>query len=256
MTISDKDLQALWGIVSSSRADIPTDGLPASLLGDLAGQVRCDFLTFTGTDSHRRDFWFGQEIPGGADDEAGEGFWEHYARSPMCSYPDRGGDLRSITMLSDFSSARQWHSTGMYSDVMRPLHVEDMLMLCLPAPFAVTSDPGRATGPGRTLRLIFYRGPGPGFTERDRALLALLRPHLHEAYADAERRRAGSPQLTTRHWELLRLIAAGHTNAQAARRLGITEGTVRTHLENIYGRLQVSSRTAAVTRAFPNQALV
>jgi DNA-binding NarL/FixJ family response regulator len=28
---------------------------------------------------------------------------------------------------------------------------------------------------------------------------------------------------------------------------------VRTHLENIYGRLQVSSRTAAVTRAFPNR---
>jgi DNA-binding NarL/FixJ family response regulator len=48
----------------------------------------------------------------------------------------------------------------------------------------------------------------------------------------------------------LRLVAAGHTNTQIARRLGISEATVRTHLENIYGRLQVSSRTAAVTRAF------
>ena len=28
---------------------------------------------------------------------------------------------------------------------------------------------------------------------------------------------------------------------------------MRTHLENIYGRLQVSSRTAAVTRAFPDR---
>jgi DNA-binding NarL/FixJ family response regulator len=45
-------------------------------------------------------------------------------------------------------------------------------------------------------------------------------------------------------------VAAGHTNAQIAHRLGVTEGTVRTHLENIYERLQVSSRTAAVTRAF------
>lgn len=33
-----------------------------------------------------------------------------------------------------------------------------------------------------------------------------------------------------------------HTNAQIARRLGLSEGTVRTHLGNIYGRLQVSSR--------------
>jgi DNA-binding NarL/FixJ family response regulator len=48
------------------------------------------------------------------------------------------------------------------------------------------------------------------------------------------------------------LVAAGHTNTQIARRLGLSEGTVRTHLVNIYGRLQVSSRTAAVTRAFPN----
>ena len=59
------------------------------------------------------------------------------------------------------------------------------------------------------------------------------------------------PDLTPRQWELLRLIAAGRTNIQIARQLGLSEGTVRTHLENIYGRLQVSSRTAAVTHAFP-----
>jgi DNA-binding NarL/FixJ family response regulator len=104
------------------------------------------------------------------------------------------------------------------------------------------------------VRLIFQRGPGPDFSERDRVLLALLRPHLHEAYLDAERRRCGTPPLTPRHWELLRLVAAGRTNAQIARRLGVTEGTVRIHMHNIYARLQVSSRTAAVTKAFPDGA--
>jgi DNA-binding NarL/FixJ family response regulator len=102
--------------------------------------------------------------------------------------------------------------------------------------------------------LALFRGPGPDFSERDRALLALLRPHLYQAYLDAERRRSSTPQLTPRHWELLDLVAAGHTNAQIARRLGVSEGTVRKHLENIYNRLQVSSRTAAVTRAFPDRA--
>ncbi|MGP8000601.1 MAG: response regulator transcription factor [Streptosporangiaceae bacterium] len=48
---------------------------------------------------------------------------------------------------------------------------------------------------------------------------------------------------------MLDLLAAGHTNAQIARRLGVSEGTIRTHLESIYRRLGVSSRTAAVTRA-------
>lgn len=120
-------------------------------------------------------------------------------------------------------------------------------MLCLREP------PGPSRGPGRTVRLYFFRFGGPDFSERDRALLTLIRPHLHQAYLDAERRRFPGPGLTPRQTGLLRLVAEGHTNLQIARRLDIAEGTVRTHLENIYERLGVSSRTAAVLRAFPDR---
>ena len=106
----------------------------------------------------------------------------------------------------------------------------------------------------QTVRLLFSRGPGLDFSERDRAVLTLLRPHLHQAYLDAERRRRGMPHLTRRQSEVLRLVADGYTNAQIAHRLGVSEGTVRIHLQNIYVRLQVSSRTAEVTRAFPDLA--
>jgi DNA-binding NarL/FixJ family response regulator len=102
------------------------------------------------------------------------------------------------------------------------------------------------------MRLYLLRVSGPDFSERDRALLTLLRPHLYEAYLDAERYRHPIPRLTPRQWDVLRLVAPGHTNTQIARRLGISEGTVRTHLESIYEALQVSNRTAAVTRAFPD----
>ena len=101
------------------------------------------------------------------------------------------------------------------------------------------------------MRLFFFRGSGPDFSERDRAVLTLLRPHLHQAFRDAERHRHPVSSLTPRQRELLRLLAAGCTNTQIARRLGISEGTVRSHLDAIYTRLDVSSRTAAVTRAFP-----
>jgi DNA-binding CsgD family transcriptional regulator len=47
-------------------------------------------------------------------------------------------------------------------------------------------------------------------------------------------------------------LAAGRTNMQIVRRLGISEGSVRTHLGNIYERLDVASRTAAVACAFPD----
>ena len=117
--------------------------------------------------------------------------------------------------------------------------------------------PARTAGAGRRARgvraAVLAPGPGPDFSERDRALLVLLRPHLHQAYLDAERRRRPVPRLTPRQNDLLYLVAAGHTNTQIARRLGISEGTVRTHLENIYERLNVSSRAAAVTRAFADR---
>jgi len=251
VTASERDLRTLLGIVADDRGDPPAEGLAWSLLADLTDLIRCDAIAFFGLDSDRRASRFGQDLPADdADDE--QVFWEHYRDCDPCSYPDRSGDVRSVTKLSDFYSARQWHATGMYSDHDRPRGLEHELLLCLPDA-GRTAEPRQAAGPGRTVRLMLTRGRGPDFSERDRALLALLRPHLQHAYLDAERRRHPTPQLTTRQRELMYLVAAGHTNTQIARLLGLSEGTVRTHLANIYGRLQVSSRTAAVTRAFPDR---
>jgi len=45
-------------------------------------------------------------------------------------------------------------------------------------------------------------------------------------------------------------VSEGWTNQQIARRMGLAEDTVRTHLNNIYARLGVRSRTEAVTQVF------
>jgi DNA-binding CsgD family transcriptional regulator len=155
--------------------------------------------------------------------------------------------LRSIVKVYDFYSVREWRSTAFYRDIMRPQGLGNHIQLCLSEP------PRPDTGPGRTVRLFFLRELGVDFCERDRALLTLLRPHLQQAYYDAELRRRPIPELTPRQWDLLHLIVGGRTNIQIARQLGLSEGTVRTHLENIYSRLQVSNRTAAVIRAFPDR---
>jgi DNA-binding CsgD family transcriptional regulator len=55
---------------------------------------------------------------------------------------------------------------------------------------------------------------------------------------------ASGPQLTPRQVGVARLVAAGLTNAEIARRLGISERTVTTHLDHIYERLQIGSRAA------------
>jgi DNA-binding CsgD family transcriptional regulator len=249
---SDQDLRALAAIVSQDRPDLP-DGeglLPPSLLADLMDQIPCDGISLERYDTGRQVHRWLQGDDEDDDDELPEGwarmFWTHYWDCLLCSHPVRTGDLRAVVKTSDFYSARQWHSTGMYIDCIRPQGMEHHLGVALP-------EVPEMAGPGRYVRLFFHRAPGPDFSERDRALLVLLRPHLQQAYLDAMRRRHPVPRLTPRQNDLLRLLAAGHTNAQIARRLGISEGTVRTHLENIYERLGVSSRTAAVTRAFPDR---
>jgi DNA-binding CsgD family transcriptional regulator len=255
VAVSGRDLRTLAGIVGDDRGEPPPDGVAPSLLDDLSGLIGCDLLLFEGLDSRSQVAWFGQCHPADPGDGAGEAdgdsmFWEHYWGSLPCSYPERTGDLRGVTKISDFYSARQWHGTGMYQDCFRSAGIEHEIMVCLSA------DPARTTGPRRTLRLLFFRGRGRDFSERDRALLILLRPHLHQAYVDAERRRHPVPDLTPRQSELMGLVAAGCSNDQIGRKLAISVATVRTHLENIYDRLGVSSRTAAVACAFPDRAIL
>ncbi len=55
--------------------------------------------------------------------------------------------------------------------------------------------------------------------------------------------------LTEREFEVLRLIAAGLSNAAIATQLVVSVGTVKTHLKHIYGKLAVQSRTQAVAQA-------
>lgn len=55
--------------------------------------------------------------------------------------------------------------------------------------------------------------------------------------------------LTPRESEILTLIAKGLSNRGAAESLNLSRATIRTHLEHIYAKLEVSNRTEAVTEA-------
>ena len=54
--------------------------------------------------------------------------------------------------------------------------------------------------------------------------------------------------LTPRQHEVLLLVAEGLTIAEIAERLTISPGTVRRHLEHVFAKLDVRTRTAAVAR--------
>jgi DNA-binding NarL/FixJ family response regulator len=57
------------------------------------------------------------------------------------------------------------------------------------------------------------------------------------------------PRLTARETEVLQLVARGWSNKEVAHELCLTEGTVKVHVSNILGKLDVSSRTEAAVLA-------
>lgn len=60
--------------------------------------------------------------------------------------------------------------------------------------------------------------------------------------------------LSRREWEVLTLVSSGYRNKEVAARLGISENTVKTHLQTIYKRLHVDSRLAAALHYYHEEA--
>ena len=73
-----------------------------------------------------------------------------------------------------------------------------------------------------------------------------------QSFFRADRGRPASdpfPELTDREDEVLELIARGRSNGEIARRLEISDKTVRNHVANIFNKLHVADRSQAIVRA-------
>ena len=68
----------------------------------------------------------------------------------------------------------------------------------------------------------------------------------------ATNRGASLAQLTEREREVLTLIGEGHTNTEIARKLFVGEGTVKTHINHAFSKLDLRDRAAAVIFAYEN----
>ncbi len=143
-----------------------------------------------------------------------------------------------VLRLSDLLTPRERSKLEYDATVWRTHGIDDALRVWLPAPA------GRA-------RSIYLERSGKRYTERDRTLLAVLRPHLVRMQINAESRRRmhGDDRLTAREAEVLGWVARGKTNAEISAALFISPLTVRKHLENIFEKLNVRTRTAAAAHA-------
>ena len=101
-------------------------------------------------------------------------------------------------------------------------------------------------------------------TPRDELLRAVRAAHRGEAVLSpavagrlmGQVRTQTQDQLSNRELEVLRLVAAGFTNREAAQKLFISEATVKTHLLHVYAKLEVRDRASAVAAGYQRGLLV
>jgi DNA-binding CsgD family transcriptional regulator len=243
VTTSARDLRRLIDLGDPARLHDEVGLFPESILRELADLVPCDNVTYSVNDAYRRRNLAGASLicyegmSSASDDAEMDAFyWRHFWSFPQCSYPDRTGDWTRVVRESDFGSAREF-AHGRLAEYLSMIGVRHVIQLPLAPRGPVTH------------RILLWRTSGRGFTDREQMLLTLVRPHIGAVH-EATLRRRSQAHLTDRQLDLLRHLAAGLDNRQIARHLAISEATVRTHLQNIYSRLDVSSRTAAIAAVF------
>lgn len=252
MRLRQADLEALVGFLADVGGLEFDEPYPVAFVARLRNLVPCDALAYQDIDLQARRFNRLVD-PGSSDpDDDDEGYWR-LGPCPISDYRARTGDLSTVRM-SDVISRQRYRELPIYRDYFHPLEIDHMIDLGLPAP------------PLRHRSFIFFRTTGSGdFSERDCAILEMLRPHLRalEAHAALRRQLSESPasdaggasdvyaRLTRREREIVVLVAEGKTNAQIAAQLWVAPSTVKKHLEHVYEKLDVRGRTVAA-RFVPN----
>lgn len=84
----------------------------------------------------------------------------------------------------------------------------------------------------------------------ERAVSPAVAMQLASAWHEDPRSRASTQHLTPRELEVVTRLADGMTNQQIGEALGLSARTVKTHVQNVLGKLDAPDRTGAVAKAF------
>ena len=178
-------------------------------------------------------------------------FDRHFFEHPLVRYHGLAGG-RLTRRISDSLSRSEFRRTAIYADYYRRVGLEHAVAV----PLYVDQ---------RHLVSVVLNRRGLDFSERDCERLEVARPHLAFLYRQANRdavpSAAAQPPhepaqmdieartLTPLENEVLHWLARGKTDVEIAALLGLSPRTVQKHLEHVYVKLGVETRTAAVMRA-------
>ena len=240
--LSRADLEAIVGLTAElAAATLERDRVDRWFLERvcklLDGEMAA-YSTFDATGALLEDCHYPREpfVPSEAE-------WELFrTQNPFTQYAALvGTPFIPAQRISDVVDMRAFRKTELWELV----HGDEM-------PHAIQM---RFPGARKTKLVLEVDRSGRNFSSRDVLVVEMLRPSLiaYEAYRGLAWMGAGphdaSPNaLSPRENEVLDSVAQGASNAQIAERLWISPGTVKKHLDNIYVKLEVTSRTEALAR--------
>ena len=170
--LTQRDLRALLLALGKLYAVVDLDAFPQHLLTTLPRVVPSDITGYNEVNPKRaRVTGLLEPFVGDVQDVLTR-FARHIGEHPVIRYTERTGD-GSARKISDFLSQREFRRRGLYREFYRPLGIEHQMAISIPAPASLV------------IGIVFNRRR-PDFSERERLLLDLLRPHVVKAYENAE----------------------------------------------------------------------
>lgn len=182
MVLRETDLRAALGIVAEFGDFRDTQSLRAGVLAGLRSLIPADAVAYNEINTRDCGACAVVDPPEAMFAGSEEVLARYGAQNPLLAHAIEQPHTRALK-VSDFVARRAFRRTEIYNYLFRPVGLEYQMACGLPA------SPGLVVG-------ISLNRSGRDFSERDRALLDLLRPHLVQAHERAAERELGDAALT------------------------------------------------------------
>jgi DNA-binding CsgD family transcriptional regulator len=170
--LRQRDLQVFLSYLREIYAHRDLESFAANIVSALPKVVSSEWTSYNEVNPQSQTITYKMEPVPSDFPEGEQVFAQHIHEHPLIRHHQQTHNGQALK-ISDFLTQSQFHRLGLYNEFYRRLDVKHQMAIILPAPAPLVFG-------------IAVNRSGQDFLERDRLLLNLLRPHLVQAYQNAE----------------------------------------------------------------------